>query len=59
MPLSPSDRVTLIKEIADRIAAEDWDLIDLILTQFGQPTSTSWNNTPYAYVVDKLQSAPE
>jgi hypothetical protein len=29
MPFSSSDRVTLKKESADRLAAEDWDLIDL------------------------------
>jgi hypothetical protein len=31
MPLSPSQRIKLVKEICSRLAAEDWSLIDLLL----------------------------
>lgn len=39
MPLSTSERVTLLKEIADRLGPEDWGPVDLILKQFAQTTS--------------------
>ncbi len=59
MPLSPSDRVTLIKEIADRLAAEDWNLIDLILKQFDQRTSDIWQGNRDSYVMAVLQDASD
>jgi hypothetical protein len=59
MPLSPSDRVTLIKEIADRLAAEDWNLIDLILKQFDQGTTNDWPGNRDSYVMEMLQDAPD
>jgi TIR domain-containing protein len=60
MPLSPSDRVTLIKEIAERLAPEDWNLIDLTLKQFGQQTATDWGgDTKTSYVIEMLQNAPD
>jgi TIR domain len=59
MPLSPSDRVTLITEIVNRLLEEDWNLIDLILRQFGQSTSPAWNGSKQSYVIDKIELAPD
>ena len=59
MPLSPSDRVTLITEIADRLASADWNLIDLTLRQFGQRISEGWGDTRSSYVMAMLRDAPD
>jgi nucleoside 2-deoxyribosyltransferase len=54
MALTASQRITLIKEIADRLSDEGWSLIDLTLSQFGFRTSSSWNGTSHAYVLDHV-----
>lgn len=59
MALTPSDRVVLIKEIADRLASEDYNLIDLILRQFGLRISETWDGSKNAYVIAMLQEAPD
>ena len=40
MALTPSDRITLIKEIGQRLTGEEWPLIDVTLKQFALP----WTN---------------
>jgi len=35
--------MTLIREIAERLAPEEWALVDVTLAQFGCPTSGSWD----------------
>lgn len=54
MPLSASQRIKLIKEIADRLGNEDWALIDLTLSQFGFPTSPTWNGSSNGYVLEHV-----
>ncbi|HWX15924.1 MAG TPA: toll/interleukin-1 receptor domain-containing protein [Chthoniobacterales bacterium] len=48
----------LIKEIASRLSAEEWPLVDLTLDQFSLPTSDMWSGgNKYAYVVEMLKGA--
>lgn len=54
MSLSPSQRITLIKEIAQRLSTEDWYLIDLTLKQFGFSVSETWGGNGDAYVMTML-----
>ena len=54
MPLKPTQRIKLIKEIAGRLSGEGWSLIDLTLEQFGLPTSRTWNGNEYAYLVEHV-----
>jgi len=48
MPLSASKRISLLKEISDRLQMEEWPLIDLTLSQFGLPTSEEWQGNKNA-----------
>ena len=59
MPLSPSERVALIKEIAGRLATEDWPLIDVTLKQFSLPWTDDWQGTEHAYVLHMIEKAPD
>ena len=52
MPLSASKRISLLKEISDRLQMEEWPLIDLTLSQFGLPTSDEWQGNKNAYVIE-------
>lgn len=55
MPLSASQRISLLKEIGSRLQMEEWSLIDITLTQFGLPTSTTWSGNKYDYILDMSQ----
>jgi hypothetical protein len=57
MSLSPSHRVTLMKEIANRLSGESWALIDLTLKQFNLPIRETWNGDAPAYVMTMLEKA--
>ncbi|HEV2314720.1 MAG TPA: toll/interleukin-1 receptor domain-containing protein [Candidatus Acidoferrales bacterium] len=59
MPLSPSDRITLIKEIASRLSTEDWALIDVTLKQFSLPWAPDWNGTTRSYVLQMIEEASD
>ena len=59
MSLSPSQRITLIKEIAQRLSTEDWYLIDLTLKQFGFPISETWGGNGDAYVTAMLSDGAD
>ena len=59
MPLSASKRISLLKEISDRLQMEEWPLIDLTLSQFGLPTSNEWDNSKNAYVIHMSKSAQD
>ena len=52
MPLTPSERVTIIKEIGNRLSTEEWPLIDLTLKQFGLDTFDQWRGDRLSYVVE-------
>lgn len=55
--LTPSQRITLIKEISSRLSVEEWNLIDVTLEQFGVPTTSSWNGTKIGYLVEMTKGA--
>jgi hypothetical protein len=58
--VNPSERIRAIREIANRLSAEEWSIIDLTLEQFGLPTSTSWDSSDkFGYVVQMLRGAAD
>jgi hypothetical protein len=59
MSLSPSQRLVLIKVIAERLGNESWSLVDITLTEFGLPTQSNWNGDVETYVLKQVQSAPD
>jgi TIR domain len=59
MPLSPSERIVLIKEISDRLAGEDWPLVDVTLKQFGLPWADQWSGSQSSYVLQMVQDSPD
>jgi nucleoside 2-deoxyribosyltransferase len=59
MPLTPSQRVSLIKGISDRLSAEEYPLIDITLQQFSLPWSDSWNGEKSSYVIKMIGDAPD
>lgn len=59
MALTPSERVTLIKEIASRLSDNHWGVIDATLNAFSLPTTISWNGGEFAYVLKMVEKAPD
>ena len=57
MALAPSNRIRIMREIAERLGGEEWALIDVTLKQFGLPRSDTWNGTKSAYVLEMLEDA--
>ena len=57
MTLSPSDRIKLIREIARRLSAEEWPLIDLTLKQFELPWTDQWDNDKESHVMEMVNEA--
>jgi hypothetical protein len=57
MALTPSQRITLIKVIAERLANEDYPLIDVTLRQFSLPVSDQWSGPKGAYVLKMIETA--
>lgn len=57
--LSASKRITLLKEISDRLQVEEWPLIDVTLAQFGLRTSERWESNKHSYVLEMSKSAPD
>ena len=59
MPLSPSQRVVLIREISDRLRTEDYALIDITLKQFSLPWTDDWRGEKRPYVLKMIDEAPD
>jgi nucleoside 2-deoxyribosyltransferase len=60
MPLTPSERTVLIKEIADRLAPQGWSVIDLTLKQFSLPWSEYWDGgSLHSYVLSMIGEASD
>ena len=59
MPLSASMRISLLKEISDRLQVEEWPLIDLTLSQFGLPTPDEWQGNKNGYVIEMSKRAED
>jgi hypothetical protein len=41
------------------LAAEEWTIIDLTLSQFGLPTTDTWSGTKDGYVVQMAKNADD
>lgn len=59
MALTPSQRITLIKEVTSRLSYEEWPLIDLTLHEFGLPTTDMWNGNKDAYLMQHVNGATD
>ena len=59
MPLTPSERITLIKEIAQRLSNEDWPLVDVTLKQFSLPWTDEWIGGKDVYVIQMIQEGQD
>jgi hypothetical protein len=57
--LTPSQRITLLKEIGIRLSAEDWPLIDITLSQFKLPNSDQWSGDKGSYILEMVNAAPD
>jgi hypothetical protein len=60
MPLSTSEKIRLLREIGERLGAEDWSLVDLTLRQFGFPTTDQWEGgSRENYVLKMIEAEDE
>jgi nucleoside 2-deoxyribosyltransferase len=57
--LTRSERIQLMREIATRLATEDYSLIDLTLTQFSLPVADTWSDSKNAYVLRMIERADD
>lgn len=58
--MTPSQRITCIREIASALGSEEWGLIDLTLKQFGLPWTDQWQSGDRtAYVIDMVSTAAD
>lgn len=55
MALSPSERISLIKEITARLSAEGWSLVDLTFSQFSIPTLDQFSGDKDAYIISMVE----
>ena len=59
MALTPSERVYLISEIADRLSVNSWSMIDMTLRQFGFPTTDEWRGDEHPYVMKMVEDGED
>lgn len=59
MTLTASKRIELLKEISNRLQEEEWPLIDVTLTQFGLPTSETWQQNKLSYVLEMCKGGTD
>lgn len=59
MKLSKSQRVKVIKDVADQLVADDWTTVDLTLKQFGQPIKDEWSGNIKSYVIAMISDATD
>lgn len=59
MALSPSERISVITEISQRLSTEGWAIIDLTLDQFGLPTESSWSGSVQEYILGMVKGAQD
>ena len=58
--MDPSEKITLIQQIAKRLASHEWAVIDLTLRQFNLPWSEIWNgNGKESYIIEMIEDADE
>lgn len=59
MPLTPAERIPLIRESATLLDKQEWAEIDLVLGQFGLPISDFGADSKTAYVIDMVKNAAD
>jgi nucleoside 2-deoxyribosyltransferase len=59
MSLTPSQRLSLLKVIAERLSNESWQFVDITLQQFGISTPESWSGLESDYIMRATQKAPD
>jgi hypothetical protein len=59
MAISVSQRISLIKGIAQRLEDEEWPMVDLTLTQFKLPTSNDFIGNKTTYVIQMVKVASD
>lgn len=57
--MTPSERISVISEIASRLSGAEWPLIDLTLKQFGLPWTDQWSGEKGAYVIQMIEDADD
>jgi hypothetical protein len=59
MKLTKSQRVKVIQDVASHLGAEGWTTIDLVLSQFGFPTTNEWQSGTSSYVIKMIEDASD
>jgi hypothetical protein len=59
MPLTPSQRIKILREVSNQLHDQEWPEIDLILTQFQLPTENRWSGSKAAYVLQMANAATD
>jgi hypothetical protein len=59
MPLTPSQRIKILREVSNQLGDQEWPEIDLVLTQFRLPTENRWNGSKAAYVLEMANGATD
>ena len=59
MKLTPSQRVSLLKVISERLGNESWQFIDITLKQFGIATPSPWDGSHQDYIMRTAQESPD
>jgi hypothetical protein len=57
--LTPSQRIQFIKGVGQRLATEEWTLIDLTLKQFSLPWSDGWGGSKESYLFEMISEASD
>jgi len=58
--MTPSERIKLISDIADKFAEEEWSIIDLTLRQFKLPWTEQWSGSDRnGYIVAMIEEADD
>lgn len=58
MTKTPSERISLIQRISNKLKDFDWPIIDLTLRQFGLPTSNDWPpDAKLSYIIKMIDDA--
>jgi len=53
--MQPAERIAAIRESATLLSQQEWADIDLVLTQYGLPTTDIYQGDRYHYVLDMIQ----
>lgn len=49
--MTPAQRITVVRGVADALALEDYSIVDLTLEQFGFATKSTWGGSTRDYVI--------